>query len=400
MKRKFYDSSSKSKSNSKSKSKSKSKSNSKSKSKSKSKSNSKSNSKSKSKSKSFKSNVLSPLKYKYTDLKTRLIWIENLYPIGHAIVDKISKIKWNEYKYEGITLCEKIYDEEKDEEINEEMYLEGKGQLNSKAYSFFGGAACELYSKYYPEAGNINDLVDPTSDIDVKITSPFFEPYDISSDSINLILIKENQYTNIIKHYTEWLFNEIVNICNNIKKYFNPIIFTLPDINDSEETILSDLSVNIGPMLITRSLLNKQGMIKIQVSTKIGDISDHFIEFVLPLPTSRRVELGGKTEDRSIIKLDNILIKEPIVLFRKQFEALTNRYTKDVESNIYKHKFYNHCGRVLYMSRLLKYMKDNKKLRLISPKEFKNFNLGGKCNKLFPDLENELELNIKYLLQR
>ena len=391
--------SSKSNSNSKSKSKSKSKSNSKSKSKSKSNSKSKSSkSKSKSKSKSSKSkyisNVLSPLKFKYTDLRTRLVWIENLYPIGNAIVNEISKIKWNKYKYEGETLCEKIYDEEK-----EEMYLLGKGKLNDKPYCFFGGVACELYSKFYPQVGNINDLVDPTSDIDVKISSPFFKPNEISYDYINLILIKENKYTDIIEHYTRWLFDEIVNICNNMKKYFNPIIFSLPDINDSEETILCDLSENIGTMLITRTLLNKQNMIKIQVSTKIGDISDHFIEFMLPLPSSRKLELGGKIEiNSSIIKLENILLEEPIFLLRKQFEALTNRYSEDIDSNIYKHKFYNHCGRVLYLSRLLKYMKNNNKLRRISPYEFKNFNLKGKCNFYNINMEQELELNIKDLL--
>jgi hypothetical protein len=398
-----YDSSkssskSKSKSPSKSKSKSRSKSPSISKSKSPSKSKSKSPSKSKSKSKKYISNVLSPLKFKYTNLNTRLVWIENLYPIGYVIVNEISKIKWNKYEYEGITLCEKIYDEEKDEEINKEMYLLGKGKLNSKPYCFFGGVACELYSKFYPKVGNINDLVDPTSDIDVKISSPFFKPEEISYEEIDLVLIKENKYTDIIKHYTRWLFNEVVNICNNIKKYFNPIIFSLPDINDSEETMLSDLSENIGPMLITRSLFNEQNMIKIQVSTKIGDISDHFIEFVLPLP-EKKIKLGGKIEiDNSIIKLENILIEEPIVLFKKQFEALTNRYNEDIDSNIYKHKFYNHCGRVLYISRLLIFMKKEKKLRHIAPHEFKKINLEEKCESYNINIEEELELNKSILL--
>ena len=196
------------------------------------------------------------------------------------------------------------------------------------------------------------------------------------------------------------MFNEVVNICNNIKKYFNPIIFSLPDINDSEETMLSDLSENIGPMLITRSLFNEQNMIKIQVSTKIGDISDHFIEFVLPLP-ELKIKLGGKIEiDNSIIKLENILIEEPIVLFKKQFEALTNRYNEDIDSNIYKHKFYNHCGRVLYISRLLIFMKKEKKLRRITPHEFKKINLEEKCKSynININIEEELELNKSILL--
>ena len=91
-------------------------------------------------------------------------------------------------------------------------------------------------------------------------------------------------------------------------------------------------------------------------------------------------------------------INQPI---QENLNTYYNKYKpNDIDSNIYKHKFYNHCGRVLYISRLLIFMKKEKKLRRITPHEFKKINLEEKCKSynININIVEELELNKSILL--
>jgi hypothetical protein len=297
------------------------------------------------------------MKYNYTENENRELWLTHIYPLGNMILSKIvSKIPWNTYRFEGYTLCEILTEDETVVTTNLEGVADFSGVdefENYQPYYIFGGSACELYSKMYPEIGNIHNIVDPTSDIDVRIYSPTFKPFgDYSYNDISLVM-KDESYTKLNEHFTGWLFEEIVSLCDEVEHYFHESIFSVPDKMYDSDIVNADLITNVGPLLISRVLLNEDDMIKIQISTKIGEISDHFIEFVLPI--NNTLDFGGAQQKTPIFRFESLFIQHPINLFFDQLKALVSR-SKIIDD---KHKFYNHCARVLYLTELLQFLRIN-----------------------------------------
>lgn len=355
------------------------------------------------------------LKYNYTEDEKRNIWLENVYPLGFMLINKISNIPWNEYKFKGFTECI-IHEEVNDEEVIIQKELKGVAKLLQTPYYIFGGAACELYAKIYPKVVDITDLVDPTSDIDIKILSPVFRPYKNKNIIFELPMKKELGYTKLNSDYTEWLFEKIVTLCIDIEKYFDRTIFSLPnkkDIKRDYELINADIVDYIGPLLITRVLLNDRDMIKIQVTTKVYGIINHLVEFILSI--NENIEDGGIKQLLYYNKpykyktpTSNIYIENPTKLFNHQLKGLEDRYSVSIEENLYKYKFYNHCARIIYMSYLLVYLKDNNIIKKLHRSEVLKFNkyINGSKNlneicKSFSkyNIQNVVTENIKLLLK-
>lgn len=294
------------------------------------------------------------LKYNYTEHIGRDMWLREMYPLANMILSKVvSKIPWNKYRFEGSTLCQiTIFDEDENESF-ELKDIRGFAEFSEHRYpySIIGGTACELYGKMFPEIGNIHKIVDATADIDIRINLPLFTP----EIELEVVLIMNNgEYTNINDHYTNWLFENIVKLFKKNIKYFDKSVFSLPNASDDYEILRADLSMVIGPLLVTRVLLSEQNMIKIQVSTQVNGISDHFIEFILLIESEERFD---KLEQ--FVIFDSLIVQDPIKLFYKQLDALINRHKEDIEIDEYKHKFYNHCARVLYLTKLLIFLRQN-----------------------------------------
>ena len=166
---------------------------------------------------------------------------------------------------------------------------------------------------------------------------------------------EEDSYTKLNNNYTEWVFKKLVNLCIDIKKYFDTSIFSLPNIKDDFELNKSDIVEYIGPLLVTRVLLNDQNMIKIQVTTEVYGITDQLIEFIMSI--NENLEDGGTKQlfyhnkpyeykiPGSIIYIEN-----PIKLFNHQLKGLEDRYSISIDENFYRYKFYNHCARIIYIS--------------------------------------------------
>jgi hypothetical protein len=295
------------------------------------------------------------LKYKYTENIERDMWLREMYPLANMILSKVvSKIPWNKYRFEGSTLCQFTMFDEDENESFEIKDIRGVAEFSEYRYpySIIGGTACELYGKMFPEIGNIHNIVDATADIDIRINLPLFLPNNGGEGT--LVMNIGESYTNINDHYTNWLFENIVKLFKKNIKYFDKSVFSLPNASDDYEISRADLSMVIGPLLVTRVLLSEQNMIKIQVSTQVNGISDHFIEFILLI---EHLESFDGLE--AYVIFDSLIVQDPIKLFYKQIEALINRHKEDIEIDEHKYKFYNHCARVLYLTELLIFLRKN-----------------------------------------
>jgi len=365
--------------------------------------------------KEYKSRSTS-LKYKYTQDKERNIWLENIYPLGFMLINKISEIPWHKYYYKGNTECI-IHTEEEDEEVIIKKNMNGKASLLDSPYYIFGGAACEIYSKIYSLSSIvINDIVDPTSDIDIKIFSPVFTIKNEEEIIFDLVMMEKDGYTQLNDHYTEWLFNEVFLVCLDIEKYFDTSIFSLPNkenINESYDIKNADMKDYVGPLLISRVLLPEQKMIKIQVTTKVYEITNHIIEFIMSI--NQDLEFGGIKQSYHYKPYEyktpysNIYIENPIKLFQSQLKALEERYLIFSYENLYDYKLYNHCARIIYISYLLIYLKEMKLIKVLNPTEVSGFkkyitglkNLNDICKPFSKyDIQEIITTNIQTLLKK
>ena len=370
------------------------------------------------KKKEYKS-ISTSLKYKYTQDEERNIWLENIYPLGFMLINKISEIPWNKYSFKGYTEC--LIHEEEDEEDEEEVIIkknmEGKATLLDSPYYVFGGAACEIYSKIYSLPSIvINDIVDPTSDIDIKIFSPVFSIKNGEEIIFDLVMMEKDGYTQLNDHYTEWLFKQVFSVCVDIEKYFDTSIFSLPNkenINESYELKNADMRDYIGPLLISRVLLREQKMIKIQVTTKVYEITNHMIEFVMSI--NQELEFGGIKQSYHYKPYEyktpysSIYVENPIQFFQNQLKALEDRYLIFSYENLYDYKLYNHCARIIYISYLLIYLKEMKLIKVLNPTEVSGFkkyitglkNLNDICKPFSKyDIQEIITTNIQTLLKK
>ena len=302
-------------------------------------------------------------KMRYKIPKKRLRWIEAIYPYSSEIIKHISKIPWKSYKYSGETLCD-VYDEETDNlrQVKKQIvWDEDKKGGNNAFYNFFGGSACELYAKTYPKAGHIFNYVSPTADLDMQAYMPDSEVYFKNNKEGHWyykVFDDKGNYTNITLHYTKWLFNKLVNICKKIHiRGLEP-----PDINDTDESKDADMFAIVNNILICRINQADDNMVKLQLIAKFNNDADHFAEFIIDANTDTRSNI------RSINTLDQIQFEnfkvnvepiKPLFLNQvntmvKRFEGIKNYKDREFKKNIYKVQ--NHCGRIIYLLKLILYL--------------------------------------------
>lgn len=317
------------------------------------------------------------LPFRYTDDSARIDLIEEIYPISNLLIKSISNIPWEDYEFIGPTQCTIQDDEESDYFVENTGKFENIFNFNVVSrlckypYYIFGGAACELYGKKYSKIKKIHDIVDPSADIDVRILSPsvFIEDnldfnttneIDIITDYINILTVYDkNKVSNLTEHYTKWIFDEVVKIIRKFSYEFNTSVCSLPNLEDDEETSIANLSESIGPILVTRSYLFSDNTIKIQVSTKINNVSQHFIEFVLIISEEN---FKSQNSNRTIYQIiDNVYVQDLHYLIENQYEAFISRF-EHIKTSPYLYKIYNHCARILHLLKIYKYLKENNKL--------------------------------------
>lgn len=303
---------------------------------------------------------LNALRFRYTNREERAEWVDALYPLAPIILEQIKQIDWSTYRFEGETVVKVILQPESNNigavNPNQLKTYEATAIVTASSspptkripYTIFGGAACEVWNKAYPDAGNLHMTTDPTADIDILVENPYGIVHGEHSENSLLLYIDETgNYTALGDSYTQWIYSIGIQLATNLVPHFSPKYFIPPDKTEMSETSEADMEQTIGPILITRS--QSKNNIKIQFSTKLrSGIVDHFLECMVD---KNAFEPTKQTMNGTVLK--NGLIVQPVrELFAGQLKGLYDRKNISIP---FLYKLINHYGRLLYLATLHEY---------------------------------------------
>lgn len=332
----------------------------------------------------------SNLRFQYTKDPIRVSWVTAVSQYGLELIRMISKIPYSEYRFEGE--CD-VFIAKEDSNNNTKFTLSalenisgttkrynGVAVTQEPAYQIFGGTACEVYNMSYPQAANLYATTDPTGDIDIRLLSPKFTPDDKIALGVGAAVMytEEHGYNPVSDNYTKWVMGHIANILQILStKYtqeLNKRGFIPASKEDTYESSLADESIQVGPFLVCR--LYRNNMIKIQVITKIRaqdetgalvEYADHCIELVILIPDRGSNDKLFKGEYYSI---NDIIVDSPMKLLKGQVKGLNDRQGISPAS---LYKLINHYGRLMYITKLIRWMVDNNLIPRPSTSEFATF---------------------------
>ena len=307
------------------------------------------------------------LRFRYTKNSNRIKWTEKLYPYGYQLMKQISKkIPWESYKFEGDSQIA-FFDEEG--EVKELKDVSGTAVLPNPPYIILGGAACEVLDHSYNKLVKLSNYVDPTSDIDILLSTPIFKTNDKQDDDYSTVLY-DSGYTNLTDDYSKWLFNHVVTVMEEFSSNVKLPSLSKTTPTNTNETREADLFKSVGPFLVSR--LYRGDIIKIQITTTVGSYSEHICEFILD--TNKIIQGSETPNKKSYYHIDDLYVEQPYKLLLGQLKALINRqkgfeesspvpknfvFRESNEKNLV-HKVYNHCGRIIYLAKLLKELHNKK----------------------------------------
>ena len=255
--------------------------------------------------------------------------------------------------------------------------LSVRARCHRVPYELFGGSVCELYDRFIE--GNrlgikLHDSTDPTGDmdilmkdLDVELTHPDeIEPADRDSiKSVAIVNRVTNAITPLFDHYTRWIIHHIVRLLKPIvKKTSGPHFFPKQQARNAE-LVDADILERVGNFLVTRAIT--RGMLKIQcgigVNTPDGPIEDHVFELIFSIHELKIDDTTNHTyppEMASTYSLPvsfgpnrfNLFVQDPVTLVNGQAKGFIDRLALRSMPD-YKHKLYNHYGRLVFGLQLL-----------------------------------------------
>jgi hypothetical protein len=339
-----------------------------------------------------------PLKdteFKYTVNKERILFNKNAYPVAWYLIQAIQSMPWNEYIFSGETAMYYKTDNNNSLDFKTQtvkLYADLGQRLGIEPvlpYYYFGGCCYELFNGIYKKEVSLRDYVDPTGDIDIRITLPmsYYEnPSKIEYDFANRLYemdgdtIVINQFAD---HYTQWIMREfekqlqLINPTLQKHLFENTVPFTIEEddeIKSSKGYILKDLDNNlklVRSIILMEHINNEgrnvtkdKGMIKIQLIAKYEGMEkpDHLLEFVLPIDSGYEDIFRNDDIVRSFRQ--NYTIYDSVQFKPLPLESLYSLYYGNIYTAIpqrkhlwndpeLRHKFYNHVGRLQYLDKLL-----------------------------------------------
>ena len=315
----------------------------------------------------------SNLRFQYTKNPNRVSWVTAVTQYGAELIRMITYIPYNLYRFEGECdiFMETDSNNNKPVEFSMKSVDEPRGTIKryegssvapNTPYIIFGGTACEIYNMIYPRVANLHELTDPTGDIDIRLYSPNFIPRDVHTYGIPIMYTKKYGYNPVSDHYTRWLMDHIRNILEIIstkyEKSFETHGFIPAFPKDTDEASIADVSIQVGPFLICRLYYN--GMIKIQAIAKIqlpdgSEYADHFMEFIMLV---NEEGYDDKPLQGDYITIDNIIVESPLKLLNGQIKGLKDRQPITAPASL--HKLINHYGRLMYITKLIRWLVENK----------------------------------------
>ena len=314
----------------------------------------------------FNINPIQNKDFLYTRSQERIEWEQNAFPIGEYLIPLIQSIPWQQYRFQGITT---IAEEREDEIVGIHTFstnIEASMENFPFPYYFFGGCVYELIDRVYPNS--IRNYIDPTGDIDVHLSLPAITQIPVEGDPyIDTVILPTGKevMSPLIDHYTQWLYREWVKqiqLFSNLP--FFPILFgnTVPfSYQENDEGKKADLFTQIHNLWIVRIPDIEGKMVKIQLLVKFTSTkeSDHIVEFVLPLNCTSELQGGIKYESIQIKHESNTYMLLPTIPIASFGKLLLDNCKAMVErepmrdSDEYRHKFFNHVGRIQYLNRIL-----------------------------------------------
>jgi hypothetical protein len=325
--------------------------------------------------------------FKYTQNEDRIKWTKNAVPIGQYLIPCIRNIPWLMYVYRGRTTlwAEKPDSEAKFNPVKNSKpesesecipnEVEIHAELRYEPYYFFGGCVYEILnsmalaertrSKNIPYV-NLRNYVDPTGDIDVKIVLPAIKIIGSRTNNADLdfstYLLKDNGtgMTDLLDNYIRWIFYQLKDQIERMplfeKLFENTEAFELSE--EPGEAAKADLSVRIGNLWLVRVFLPELRMVKIQLVVKFIDTRpDHILEIVLELEDTCKAglitsEVFSNLNRRLSHVINGIRLESFSQLIEGNIGAMKERKVF-VENIQFRHKFYNHVGRLQYLNKYL-----------------------------------------------
>lgn len=336
--------------------------------------------------------------FKYTLDTTRKNWIKSVFPHVEPLVDIVANIPYDQYNYHGDIIyttygelpeetLEATFEEamqNKDEIYKLEVLFQDQVPLsdNSLHYNFFGGICFELLNDTYPNV-NLYDFVDPTSDIDIKISlnanNTDIVKRKISHDNYQLMK-HDDRYTDmkveisLVVHPTitephsiphlnpyfrdvsDFIFGHMLVELNKIKASFdNSVSFDINEYDAIDDKVKKEelgymvMDIANSHAKLVRYLDGDEKTLRIQIVLKIivdgESIIDHLLEFLI------------NSEFNNIEKvwsLQQYNISSMYTLFSDNLEAYNKRKNLLEVAGPRMHKPINHFTRFIYLLDLIK----------------------------------------------
>lgn len=283
---------------------------------------------------------------KYIQDEQRDRWTSTFYPLSSAILSAIKTIPWSTYEFNGVS--ENIaYDAAKDTAVIQPVQM--TAAASPIPFRVVGGAACELYQVKWPNGPSLHKFVEPTADIDLHASYPILTN---SPDTDLCIIYNHDHYTALGDHYTRWLMTQLAIAMQPVAALTDRLSAHMtPNMND--ETNQADLVTHVGNLLITRSAQPADDMIKIQVSTCIGDIvCSHLVEFIFTIDMENPISVNNTSwfNTVNLMRINGVVVESLLNMVYAQFNGLKGRM--DMEAS----QVYNHYARIRYMVALMVYL--------------------------------------------
>jgi hypothetical protein len=311
----------------------------------------------------------------YTKNSSRVEWIQQIYPLGAQALSLLPSIRWSSFAYDGPVLCRPQKDSPSASfgtlPRTETFETAGRAFTTEYPYHVYGGAAVEVWGRDMPSIP-LHSVVEPSGDIDIQMDGPLidFQVPDEVGDEPEIILHDGTNYTQLGDAYTKWLFKEVVRAYKPLSEAVSRAPFERPERERDKELRAADRVYRAGNLVFTRVVSPvATRVLKIQVSTQlrvpsggaagVQTVTDHCIEFLIPPVYT--------FQKRNFVILNNISVQAPWELLYGQVEALADRgkilvehwkKNPELEGKIERlkpfYKFDNHCGRILWLAKLVR----------------------------------------------
>jgi hypothetical protein len=245
-------------------------------------------------------------------------------------------------------------------------------------YELFGGSVCELYDRQVQQSRfnfvKLHDTTDPTGDMDIlmnplniQLTHPDeIEPAE--RNSVKSVAVQNRltgELSPVYDHFTRWIIGHITRLLRPIARQVEGPDFFQKQQAGNAELAQADILEHVGNFLVSRAVT--RNMLKIQcglgVNTLDGPIGDHVFELIIGLGDLAIDDTTHRTyppEMASTYSMPvvfgpnrfNLFVQDPVTLLNGQAKGFIDRVALR-NSAEYKHKLYNHYGRILFCIQLL-----------------------------------------------